>query len=224
MTAILVVDDDRKINEFITISLERAGYHVWSALDGESGLAILSRHSIDLVVLDIMMPKFDGWEVAGYLQDLQIDLPILMLSAKGQIEDKLKGFSLGVDDYLQKPFMIEELVARVKAILSRYGVDERDTTVGNTRINLSASMLVVANRQHDLPKKERDVLAFLMKHQNHVVTREQLINNVWGLDFEGDERTVDVHIKRLRDKLAGSALTISSVRGVGYKLEVAGDE
>lgn len=225
MPTILVIDDDRRINEFITIALEQEGFHVISALDGEEGLSIIEKNTIDLIVLDIMMPKVDGWEVASYLQQLNLDLPVLMLSAKGQLEDKLQGFKLGIADYLQKPFLIEELVARIHAILSRYqkGVEEKQV-IGNTTLDSGAAQLVVAGVSHNLPKKELKLLQYFWQHTGQVLSREQVLNQVWGLDFEGDGRTLDVHVKRLRDKLISSDLQITSVRGLGYKLEEQVDE
>lgn len=225
MPTILVIDDDRRINEFITIALEQEGFHVISALDGEEGLSIIEKNPIDLIVLDIMMPKVDGWEVASYLQQLNLDLPVLMLSAKGQLEDKLQGFKLGIADYLQKPFLIEELVARIHAILSRYqkGVEEKQV-IGNTTLDSGAAQLVVAGVSHNLPKKELKLLQYFWQHTGQVLSREQVLNQVWGLDFEGDGRTLDVHVKRLRDKLISSDLQITSVRGLGYKLEEQVDE
>lgn len=225
MPTILVIDDDRRINEFITIALEQEGFHVISALDGEEGLSIIEKNPIDLIVLDIMMPKVDGWEIASYLQQLNLDLPVLMLSAKGQLEDKLQGFKLGIADYLQKPFLIEELVARIHAILSRYqkGVEEKQV-IGNTTLDSGAAQLVVAGVSHNLPKKELKLLQYFWQHTGQVLSREQVLNQVWGLDFEGDGRTLDVHVKRLRDKLISSDLQITSVRGLGYKLEEHVDE
>ncbi|CAM3278999.1 response regulator transcription factor [Vagococcus fessus] len=225
MPTILVIDDDRRINEFITIALEQEGFHVISALDGEEGLSIIEKNTIDLIVLDIMMPKVDGWEVASYLQQLNLDLPVLMLSAKGQLEDKLQGFKLGIADYLQKPFLIEELVARIHAILSRYqkGIEEKQV-IGNTTLDSGAAQLVVAGVSHNLPKKELKLLQYFWQHTGQVLSREQVLNQVWGLDFEGDGRTLDVHVKRLRDKLISSDLQITSVRGLGYKLEEHVDE
>ncbi|WEG74004.1 response regulator transcription factor [Vagococcus intermedius] len=223
MLNILVMDDDRKINEFLTIALEQAGFHVLSALDGEEGLSLLEQETIDLIVLDIMMPKIDGWEVASYVQDLNLEVPILMLSAKGQLVDKLKGFELGIADYLQKPFLIEELVARIRAILTRYRkmTQTNSVVVGKTVIDFQAGSLSINGGQGvNLPKKELDLLHYLYLNKGHLVSRDSIFNQVWGLAFVGDSRTIDVHIKRLRDKLLASELKIVSVRGLGYKLEV----
>ena len=220
MPTILVMDDDRRINEFITIALEQEGFRVLSALDGEQGLMLIEKESVDLVVLDIMMPKIDGWEVARYLQQLELDMPVLMLSAKGQLEDKLQGFKLGIADYLQKPFLIEELVARIHAILSRYQkAMSHQQKIGDTTLDNDSSQIIVGNQRYSLPKKELSLIQYLWQHIGQVLSREQLLNRVWGLDFEGDGRTLDVHIKRLRDKLELSDLQIISVRGVGYRLE-----
>ena len=220
MTTILVIDDDRRINEFITIALEQEGFQVLSALDGEQGLTLIEKETVDLVVLDIMMPKIDGWEVASYLQQLALDMPVLMLSAKGQLEDKLQGFKLGIADYLQKPFLIEELVARIHAILSRYQkAMTQQQMIGDTILDHDSSQLIVGKQRYSLPKKELSLLLYLWQHVGQVLSREQLLNRVWGLDFEGDGRTLDVHIKRIRDKLEFSELQIVSIRGIGYKLE-----
>lgn len=221
MAKILVVDDDAHIRELIELFLKREGLDVYQAKDGEEALTMLDSMKPDLVIIDIMMPGMDGWELCGHLRAWS-DIPILMLTAKGETEDKVKGFELGTDDYMVKPFAPQELVVRVKALLKRYRVS-MDQTVKVGRITLDRPSFQVISDQSavTLPLKEFELLYKLASYSGITFTREQLIEDIWGLDYEGDERTVDVHIKRLRERFPDSetGFRIVTIRGLGYRLE-----
>lgn len=221
MYKILVVDDDEHIRQFVSIYLIEAGYTVITAKDGADALRALEKNAFDLAVVDIMMPGIDGYELTEMIRDYY-DLPIIMLTAKGQIEDKEKGFLSGTDDYIVKPFEPKELLYRIKVLLRLY---EKQTdhmiTFGQTTINQRNYEVTVADETFILPLKEFEVLALLASHQGQVLTREQIVEHVWGLDYDGDERTVDVHIKRLREHFSNvtNDFEIVTRRGVGYVLE-----
>jgi DNA-binding response OmpR family regulator len=223
MPTILIVDDDRNILNLIQIHLSGQGYHVIQAKDGMEALGILKKETCDLAIVDVMMPFMDGYALTREIRK-QFDIPVILLTAKNQIEDKEKGFQAGTDDYLVKPFEPKELSFRIKALLRRYDkqADESVLTIGNTTINKKSYEVQIGNRTLLLPLKEFELLTYLASNPKQVFSREHLINQIWGLDFEGDERTVDVHIKRLRERF--STLTddfkINTVRGVGYLLEV----
>jgi two-component system, OmpR family, response regulator len=223
MTTILIVDDDRNILNLIQIHLSDQGYHAIQAKDGMEALEILKKETCDLAIVDVMMPFMDGYALTKEIRK-QFDIPVILLTAKNQIQDKEKGFQAGTDDYLVKPFEPKELSFRIKALLRRYDkqADESLLTIGNTTINKKSYEVQIGNRTLLLPLKEFELLTYLASNPKQVFSREHLINQIWGLDFEGDERTVDVHIKRLRERF--SALTndfkINTVRGVGYLLEV----
>jgi two-component system, OmpR family, response regulator len=223
MTTILIVDDDRNILNLVQFHLSDEGYHVFLAKDGMEALEILKKETCDLAIVDIMMPFMDGYCLTKEIRK-QFDIPVILLTAKSQIEDKEKGFQAGTDDYLVKPFEPKELSFRIKALLRRYDkqADEAVLVIGNTTINKKSYELQIGNRTLLLPLKEFELLTYLASNPKQVFSREHLINQIWGLDFEGDERTVDVHIKRLRERF--STLTddfkINTVRGVGYLLEV----
>lgn len=223
MAKILVVDDDSHIRELISIILSRNGYVIAEAVDGKDALTLLDSEKIDLIILDIMMPNMDGWafcqEARRYYSDT---LPILMLTAKGETSQKVKGFNLGADDYLVKPFDVEELVARVKALLKRYHVTvANQVALGNVIIDRSSYSVLVGSERITLPMKEFELLFKLATHPQKTFSREQLIEDIWGYDYEGDERTVDVHIKRLRQRFPqeGYPFKITTIRGLGYRLE-----
>jgi two-component system, OmpR family, response regulator len=223
MTTILIVDDDRNILNLVQFHLSDEGYHVFLAKDGMEALEILKKETCDLAIVDIMMPFMDGYCLTKEIRK-QFDIPVILLTAKSQIEDKEKGFQAGTDDYLVKPFEPKELSFRIKALLRRYDkqADEAVLVIGNTTINKKSYEVQIGNRTLLLPLKEFELLTYLASNPKQVFSREHLINQIWGLDFEGDERTVDVHIKRLRERF--STLTndfkINTVRGVGYLLEV----
>jgi DNA-binding response OmpR family regulator len=224
MTAetILIVDDEQNIIELATMYLSQEGYHVVAAQDG---LAALDRVKADrpaLVVLDLMLPKLDGWEVCRRLRS-ESDLPIIMLTARDDDVDKIVGLELGADDYMTKPFNPRELVARVKAILRR-AEPKRPTIaapirVGDLTIDPARRTVHVGEREIELRTKEFDLLYTLAENEGIVLTREKLLDLVWGFDFYGQTRTVDVHVAHVREKLKGSQATIETVWGVGYKLE-----
>lgn len=222
---ILIVDDERNIVELIRLYLEREGYATICAYDGEEALRLFEEHSPEMVILDIMLPKKDGWQVCKEIRK-NSDTPIIMLTAKSDTFDKVLGLELGADDYMTKPFEAKELVARVKAVLRRTELQEqsaeKEVSFRNLSINISNYELKINNNQVDAPPKEIELLYFLASNPNRVYTREQLLEEVWGFDYFGDSRTVDVHIKRLREKLEGvdANWQLKTVWGVGYKFEL----
>ncbi|MDW0115291.1 response regulator transcription factor [Sporosarcina saromensis] len=220
---ILVVDDDPNIVELVTIHLSQAGYDVLKAANGVKALELLEEDLPDLAVVDVMMPGMDGYELTKRLR-AEADIPVLLLTAKGELEDKERGFLAGSDDYVVKPFEPKELLFRINAILRRYdkAVDVH-IQVGPLKINRQSYEVSIGKKVLLLPLKEFELLSVLASKPNHVFERDFLIERVWGFDYEGDEQTLNVHIKRLRDKLEGlpEAIKISTVRGVGYKLEVS---
>lgn len=221
MNTILVVDDERTIVQLISIHLSKFGYKVVKAYDGLEALGMLEKVVPDLAIVDIMMPKMDGITLTKKLRDENI--PILLLTAKGTIEDKKTGFLAGADDYVVKPFEPEELVFRVNAILRRYEKSvEPILTIGEVTINQQSYEVTIDNETLFLPLKEFELLSVLASRPNYVYTREMLIERVWGIDFSGDSQTLNVHIKRLREKFhpLTNDFKITTVRGVGYKLEV----
>ncbi|MBN6885739.1 two-component system, OmpR family, response regulator [Cytobacillus horneckiae] len=222
MKTILIVDDDQHVRYLVKDNLIKEGFRIVEAADGNEALAKLEKEDFDLAIADIMMPNMDGYELTKRIRS-QYDLPVILLTAKGQIEDKEKGYLLGTDDYLVKPFEPKELLFRVNALLRRYGkAAESSVKAGPLYINKKSYEVEVNGRTYILPLKEFDLLHFLASRPNQVFSRSQLIENVWGLDFEGDERTVDVHIKRLRARFVklNINVTIKTIRGVGYSLEV----
>jgi two-component system alkaline phosphatase synthesis response regulator PhoP len=219
---ILVVDDEQHIIDLATMYLEQDGFAVEQALDGHEALAKISSVKPALVVLDLMLPEVDGWEVCRRTRDGS-DVPIIMLTARSDDVDKIVGLELGADDYLTKPFNPRELVARVKAILRRY---ERSVQpgavlrVGELTIDPAAREALLGSQPLQLRTQEFDLLHTLAQHRGQVLTREQLLELAWGYDYYGETRTVDVHVSHLRKKLSGRELEIETVRGVGYKLVV----
>ena len=225
---ILIADDDANIAELISLYLEKEGFETRKAENGRIALDILINFQADLLILDIMMPEMDGYEVCRTVRkDSQI--PIIMLTAKGETFDKVLGLELGADDYMVKPFDTKELVARVKAVLRRSQVPEASTgkriSYTDLTINLSNYSVTFKDHEIEMPPKELELLFFLSSHPNQVFTREQLLNQIWGYEYYGDTRTVDVHIKRIREKLdqgdeSQYNWSIKTVWGVGYKFEV----
>jgi len=224
MTTILIADDDNHILQLVTIHLTDAGFKVFQARDGVEGLDVLKKNPCDLAVIDIMMPYLDGFALTKEIRRLY-DIPIILLTAKSEIEDKEKGFESGTDDYLVKPFEPKELLFRVKALLRRYENEPDDSAIriGNTIINKKSYEVQIGDRIVLLPLKEFELLHVLASSPMQVFSRDQLIQQIWGLDYEGDERTVDVHIKRLRERFAKitNDFQIKTVRGVGYLLEAS---
>lgn len=222
MTKILVADDDPNILKFITINLTDAGFEVIGATDGRDALRKLENEMCQLAVVDIMMPYMDGLSLIKEMRKT-LDIPIIILTAKGQIDDKEKGFEAGTDDYLVKPFEAKELLFRIEALLRRYNIDtdKQVIQVGDVHIDIDRYVVTVNKKTLKLPLKEFELLQALATHPDQVFTREQLIDSIWGIDFEGDNRTVDVHIKRLRTRFNNltDAIKFTTVRGVGYTLE-----
>jgi two-component system, OmpR family, response regulator len=222
MTQILIVDDDPHIRELLRLLLQNEGFEIREAGDGVEALALLESAKADLVILDIMMPNMDGWTLCRELRE-HYDLPMLMLTAKGETMQKIKGFELGTDDYLVKPFEPLELVVRVKALLKRYRIAASQTVqIGELLLNRKTYEISVGSNSITLPLKEFELLFKLASYPGKTFSREQLIEQIWGYDYEGDERTVDVHIKRLRERFPEEvhSFKISTVRGLGYRLEV----
>ena len=223
MAKILIVDDDPHMRELVRLFLDPEGFEIEEASDGVEALAALESFKADMVILDIMMPNMDGWELCRELRK-NYDIPLLMLTAKGETAQKVKGFDLGTDDYLVKPFEPAELVARVKALLKRYRIAISQTVqVGNLMMNRKTYEVVMGNNHLELPLKEFELMFKLASYPGKTFSREQLIEDIWGYDYEGTDRTVDVHINRLRERLPpdnGHSFRISTVRGLGYRLEV----
>ncbi|GIP52387.1 response regulator transcription factor [Paenibacillus vini] len=225
MPKILIVDDDPHIRELVRVFLEEAGMEADEAENGLKALASLEQEKADLVILDVMMPGMDGWELCQELQRLY-EMPVLMLTAKGETKQIVKGFDLGADDYLVKPFQPAELIVRVKALLKRYQVIASQTVaIGSVRMNRRTFEAVADNEKFTLPLKEFELLFRLGSSPGRTLTREQLIEEIWGYDFEGNERTLDVHINRLRERFSVDkyGFKIRTIRGLGYRLEVVGD-
>ncbi|RRJ65487.1 DNA-binding response regulator [Paenibacillus oralis] len=222
MAKILVVDDDQHIRELVKVFLEEAGIEqVLEAEDGREALTLVEAEKVDMVILDIMMPNMDGWELCRELRR-DYDMPLLMLTAKGETKQVVKGFELGTDDYLVKPFEPAELAARVKALLKRYHVTmSQVVAIGELKINRKTFEVFAQNENFTLPLKEFELLFKLGSHVGRTLTREQLIEDIWGYDFEGNERTIDVHINRLRERFPEEqfGFKIRTIRGLGYRLE-----
>ena len=223
---ILVIDDDTNICEMLKIYLENEGYEVKTANDGVEGINYFKMYEPDLVLLDIMMPKKDGKEVCREIREIA-PKPVIMITAKGEVFDKVLGLELGADDYMVKPFDLKELSARIKAVLRRYQNyaapnDAEVIKFENIEISLQKYELKLRGKSVDIPPKELELLYFLASNYNHVFTRDQLLDKVWGFDYLGDSRTVDVHVKRLREKLEGVSdkWILKTVWGVGYKFEI----
>lgn len=222
---ILVADDDSNICDLLKLYLENEGYEIITANDGAKAVSSFKIYEPDMVLLDIMMPRKDGWQVCREIREAS-SKPIIMITAKGEVFDKVLGLELGADDFIVKPFDMKEVSARVKAVLRRYsGHDNDDSEVirfDNLEISLQKYELKLAGKVVDIPPKELELLYFLTSNYNRVFTRDQLLDKVWGFDYLGDSRTVDVHVKRLREKLEGKSdkWTLKTVWGVGYKFEL----
>ena len=222
---ILVVDDDVNICELLRLYIERDDYQVVIANDGEQAVELFNREQPDLVLLDIMLPKMDGWQVCKEIRKTS-NRPIIMLTAKGELFDKILGLELGADDYIIKPFEAKEVIARIHAVLRRTSTSEEKEKVKEINwdklsINLTIYELRVDGKYIDTPPKEMELLYYLASNPNKVFTRDQLLDKVWGFDYYGDSRTVDVHIKRLREKINGVSdqWSLKTVWGVGYKFD-----
>ena len=224
--SVLVVEDDRNIAELLQMYLEKEGYAVTVAGDGGQGLSKFRAIKPDLVLLDVMMPVMDGWAVCKAIR-AEGNTPVIMLTAKSETDDKVAGLKSGADDYITKPFEMKEVLARIEAVLRRTDricaeTQARRLVFDRLVIDMDAFVLTVDGKKIDIPPKEMELLYYLASSPNRVYTRNQLLDEVWGFDYFGDSRTVDVHIKRLRDKLDGISdkWTLKTVWGVGYKFEV----
>ena len=224
--SVLIVEDDHNIQELLQMYLEKEGYAVTVASDGGQGLAKFRAIKPDLVLLDVMMPVMDGWAVCKAIR-ADSQTPIIMLTAKGETDDKVTGLKSGADDYVTKPFEMKELLARIEAVLRRTGnapvaESSRRLVFDKMTIDMDAFELIINGSKVDTPPKEMELLFYLASSPNRVYTRNQLLDEVWGFDYFGDSRTVDVHVKRLREKLEGVSenWSLKTVWGVGYKFEV----
>ncbi|WP_144553374.1 response regulator transcription factor [Peribacillus simplex] len=222
MTKILIVDDDAHIRELINLLLRKEGFNLYEARDGLQALKVMEKVKIDLAVIDIMMPNMDGWQLCKELREFS-DIPILMLTAKGETTQKVKGFGLGADDYLVKPFEPIELVLRIKALLKRYKITISQTlNIGELKMNRNTHEMSFKEQEYTIPLKEFELLFKLASYPGKTFSREDLIEDIWGYDYEGDERTVDVHIKRVRERFpeSGFPFRIKTIWGLGYRLEI----
>ena len=223
--SVLIVEDDRNISDLLRLYLEKEGYAVTTAADGGEGLAKFRSIQPDLVLLDLMMPVMDGWSVCKAIR-AESQTPVIMLTAKGETDDKVLGLKTGADDYITKPFEMREVLARIEAVLRRSDrcVESpvRRLSFDKLTIDMDAFELTVDGKKIDTPPKEMELLFYLASSPNRVYTRNQLLDEVWGFDYFGDSRTVDVHVKRLREKLEGVSQQwcLKTVWGVGYKFEV----
>lgn len=221
---ILIVDDDRNICELLRLYIEKEGFETAIANDGKAAIRMFDAVNPDLILLDIMLPELDGWQVCREIRK-KSQCPIIMLTAKGEVFDKVLGLELGADDYVVKPFETKEVIARINAVLRRMGKTEtnqaQEVSFENLSINLTNYELKVRGVQIDTPPKEMELIYHLASNPNRVFTRDQLLDEVWGFDYYGDSRTVDVHVKRLREKLEGVSdkWALKTVWGVGYKFE-----
>ncbi|MDM5350595.1 response regulator transcription factor [Lysinibacillus sphaericus] len=223
MTKLLMVDDDAHIRELVRVFLQNEGLEVIEATDGVDALSKLASEKVDMVIMDIMMPKMDGWALCEEIRSYHPDLPILMLTANGETAQKVKGFNLGTDDYLVKPFEPAELIVRVKSILKRYRIAlSQVVEVGNVKLNRHTHEVDLNGEIIVLRLKEFELLFTLASYVGKTFSREQLIEEIWGYDYEGDERTIDVHIKRIRERFPQelSGFVIRTLRGLGYRLEL----
>ncbi|MFE8697716.1 response regulator transcription factor [Cytobacillus sp. FJAT-53684] len=221
MISILVVEDHMNIRKLMTARLEQEGYIVFQAENGKIALDMLDTHHIDLIISDIMMPYMNGYELTKNLREADFHIPILMVTAKESFEDKEKGFRVGIDDYMVKPINMNEMVLRVAALLRRAKIStEHKLTMGNVVLDYDTLTVVTQNTVYELPKKEFYLLFKLLSYPKQIFTRQQLIDEIWGMDVDIDERTVDSHIKKLRKKFDElEEFKIITIRGLGYKAE-----
>ncbi|WP_323702621.1 response regulator transcription factor [Mammaliicoccus sp. Dog046] len=225
MVNCLVVDDDRFILNDLKREIEKENIHVVTSDSGEDALSVMEHEYIDIAIVDVMMPGIDGFELCQLLKE-SYDIPVIMLTARDELSDKENAFLSGTDDYVTKPFEIKELIFRIKAVLRRFQINTmKEVKVGNTIVNTTEMEISVNQKSMHLPKKEFTLIELLTRNEDKVLSRDKMIEIVWGLDFEGDERTLDVHIKRLRKRLLslGSDITIKTVRGVGYKVVLSNE-
>ena len=221
--SILVVDDEERMRKLIKDFLTNKGYHILQAEDGEKALEIYqeNKSKIMLVLLDVMMPKLDGWSVLRQIRQENKELPIIMLTARGEEQDELFGFELGVDEYISKPFSPKILVARVEAILKRTGKNEKEIKdLGGIQIDKEGRTVSVDGKPIELSLREYELLLYLVQNENIALSRDKILNNVWNYDYYGETRTIDSHVKKIRHKLGKKGKYIKTIRGIGYKFEV----
>ena len=221
-TYILVVDDESRMRKLLKDFLSTKGYHILEAEDGEKAIDIFveNRNKIKLVLLDVMMPKLDGWSVLRKIRQ-ESNLPVIMLTARGEEQDELFGFELGVDEYISKPFSPKILVARVEAILKRvYGDIKQVKDYDGITIDQEGRTVKVDGKTVDLSLREYELLKYLLDNENIALSRDKILNNVWNYDYYGDSRTIDSHIKKIRHKLGKKGKYIETIRGIGYKFEI----
>lgn len=217
---ILIVDDEERIRNLLNAYLKKENFEVFNASNGVEALNIIKKNDIHLIVLDVMMPVMDGWDTLSRLRE-SYKTPVIMLTARGEEEDKLQGFEFGVDDYETKPFSPKVLVAKIKAMIKRaYPDEEIDNSYDGLRIDEKSYEVYIDDKNINLSPTEFSLLSYFVRNRGIVLSREKLLDNVWGYDFEGDLRAVDTQVKRLREKLGEKAHLIATVRGVGYKFEV----
>ncbi|KMJ58001.1 transcriptional regulator [Bacillus sp. LL01] len=224
---VLIVEDDPNISELISLYIEKEGFQVACAGDGEMGLAMYYDSDPDFIILDIMLPEMDGWEVCKEVRKDNPAIPIIMLTGKGESYDRIRGLDIGADDYIVKPFDPNELIARVKAVLRRThpAYLKESVSFPDLLIHMSEYKAFYKNNELLMPPKEMELLYFLALYPNQVFTRQQLLDKIWGYDYDGDPRTIDVHIKRIREKLEkeSTSWALKTIRGIGYKFEVNDD-
>lgn len=221
--SILVVDDEDRMRKLIKDFLANKGYHILEAEDGEKALEIYQQNQskIMLILLDVMMPKLDGWSVLRQIRQSNKELPIIMLTARGEEQDELFGFELGVDEYISKPFSPKILVARVEAILKRAGKDSKEVKdFGGIQIDKEGRTVTVDGKPVELSLREYELLVYLVQNENIALSRDKILNNVWNYDYYGDTRTIDSHVKKIRHKLGKKGKYIKTIRGIGYKFEI----
>ena len=225
MKRLLIVDDEDKIREVIREYAEFSGYEAEEAADGMSAIGMVKLNDYDLIIMDIMMPKLDGFSAVKEIQKIK-NIPVIMLSARGEEYDKLFGFELGIDDYVVKPFSPKELMARVNAVLNRRDASEKKTQTvekfEGLEVNFAARTITVDGKRIELTPKEYDLLFYMIQNKNIALSRDRLLSDIWGYDFFGDDRTIDTHVKNLRNSLGPYRKFIVTLRGVGYKFEYEG--
>ena len=218
---ILIIEDEKRLADALGQIMQEARYQADIVYDGRDGLAYASSGDYDVIVLDVMLPGMDGFEVVHHLRESKISTPVIMLTARGEERDELQGFKLGVDEYISKPFSPKILVARVEAILRRSNVAVSETTeVGGIRIDKAAHQVEIDGKPIDLSYKEFELLTYFVENQGIALSREKILNNVWNYDYFGDARTIDTHVKKLRSKMGEKGNYIKTIWGMGYKFEV----